>query len=82
MSAFPNDAEREAAREAMGVWQGTARDVHVLDALAPHVEARVRQARAEAWDEGCDAGHLMARALNPEWPEQTPNPYRERTQDE
>ena len=48
----------------------------VLAALAPHVAALVRAERAAAWDEGFDAGHQAARAVNPEWPGQPTNPYR------
>lgn len=82
MSIEFTDEEREAVADALapytlsGVTPGDERISVILTALAPKVEARVRQAQAEAWDEGRDAGHLMARALNPEWPEQTPNPYR------
>ena len=47
-----------------------------LAALAPHVAALVRAERAAAWDEGFDAGHQAARAVNPEWPGQPTNPYR------
>lgn len=31
---------------------------------------------AEAWDEGYQAGHEDARAVQPTYPEPTPNPYR------
>ncbi len=33
-------------------------------------------AMADAWDAGAEAGDRMARAVNAEWPEPTPNPYR------
>lgn len=29
----------------------------------------------DAWEEGFDAGHRFARAVNDEWPEPPPNPY-------
>ena len=32
--------------------------------------------RASAWDDGFDAGHQAARAVNPEWPAMPTNPYR------
>lgn len=35
----------------------------------------VRAAQADAWSAGFIAGHETARAVNPEWPEPTPNPY-------
>lgn len=33
-------------------------------------------ALAAAWDEGYDAGHRDARAVQPTYPDTTPNPYR------
>ena len=32
---------------------------------------------AEAWDEGYHAGHEDARAVQPTYPDPTPNPYRQ-----
>lgn len=40
------------------------------------IEHAYDQLRAEAWDEGFEAGDQTARAVNPEWPEPTRNPYR------
>lgn len=34
-------------------------------------------ARAEAWEDGYDAGHADARAVQPTYPNPTPNPYRD-----
>ena len=48
----------------------------LLDALADALDAASATQEAEAWDEGFDAGHQAARAVNPEWPEQSTNPYR------
>lgn len=56
----------------------------LLEALAEagvlrEAEAEVERLRAtvaDAWDEGYDAGHAAARAVNPEWPEQPVNPHR------
>lgn len=45
----------------------------VLAAARPAIE---REAKAAAWDEGFDAGHQAARAVNPERPEVQRNPYR------
>ena len=45
----------------------------ILAALAEHVAAR----EAQAWDDdGFDAGHQAARAVNPEWPALPTNPHR------
>ena len=44
----------------------------VLIALRPFMHDR----QASAWDEGFDAGHQAARAVNPEWPTMPANPYR------
>lgn len=71
MSAFPNDAEREAVREVANALHADAcpdeecdggdmgdfdRQAEItLDALAPHVEARVRAERAAALREIADA---------------------------
>jgi hypothetical protein len=40
------------------------------------VEELLTARSADAWDEGYDAGDQSARAVNPEWPEPTRNPYR------
>lgn len=32
---------------------------------------------ADAWDEGYHAGHEDARAVQPTYPDPTPNPYRQ-----
>ena len=44
--------------------------------LAALAEAGVLRDRADAWDDGFDAGHQAARAVNPEWPTMPANPYR------
>jgi hypothetical protein len=51
-------------------------------AVAAHVEHQaatladlLAATRAEAWDEGYDAGHEDARAVQPTYPEPTRNPY-------
>lgn len=36
----------------------------------------IRGALAEAWQDGFEAGHDTARAINAEWPEMPVNPYR------
>ena len=44
--------------------------------------ARVkREAAAEGWDEGYDAGHTDARAVQATYPEPTANPYAEEARD-
>lgn len=37
----------------------------------------IRPSLELVWDEGFDAGHETARAVNPEYPEPTRNPFRE-----
>ena len=37
----------------------------------------IARIKAEAWDEGAQAGSADARAVNPGYPAPTPNPYRE-----
>ena len=37
----------------------------------------IRPSLELVWDEGFDAGHETARAVNPEYPEPTPTPFRE-----
>lgn len=37
----------------------------------------IREALADAWTDGYDAGHEFARAVNPEWPEAPSNPWRQ-----
>ena len=40
-------------------------------------ERAIASIKAEAWDEGAQAGSADARAVNPGYPALTPNPYRE-----
>ena len=42
-------------------------------------ERGIARIKAEAWDEGAQAGNADARAVNPGYPAPTPNPYREET---
>ena len=42
-------------------------------------ERGLARIKAEAWDEGAQAGSADARAVNPGYPAPTPNPYREET---
>ena len=37
---------------------------------------RMKEQAADIWDDGYDAGHQTARAVNPEWPQEPPNPHR------
>lgn len=49
----------------------------ILDALSALLDAAAeRDALAAAWDEGHQAGHEDARAVQSTYPEPTPNPYR------
>jgi hypothetical protein len=54
-------------------------DRHLVEvALLADVPDLLREAKAEAWDEGHLAGHEDARAVQPTYPQPTPNPYAER----
>lgn len=59
----------------VGSVQAAAVERILADRLAAVTEQRDRYA-AQAWDEGYDAGDRVARAVNPEWPDGTSNPYR------
>jgi hypothetical protein len=66
------DDEREDLWRAYESWTEGDFSEHMGEA----VEGIVRPRLAEVWDDGFDAGHEVARAVNPEWPNETPNPYR------
>ena len=51
------------------------RDACTYCGHAPHPDAE-RDRLAAAWDEGHQAGHEDARAVQSPYPEPTPNPYR------
>lgn len=54
-----------------------------IDCWFDHILWRVMRPTLElVWDEGFDAGHETARAVNPEYPNPTPNPFREKVRDE
>ena len=46
-------------------------------ALNDALPREVLRQKAEAWDEGYHAGHEDARAVQPTYPDPTPNPYRQ-----
>ena len=76
------DAERDALVRALdaedclcGAEACESLPDFVLRTLAPHVAAR----EAQTWEEGFEAGHQSARAVNPEFPRQPRNPYRRNT---
>ena len=48
----------------------------------PRLVAEIWRAKAEAWDEGYMAGHEDARAVQPAYPQPTPNPYTDTQQEE
>ena len=56
-------------------WLDELRAILASDWLAQRDAA----VRAEVWDDGYDAGHTDARAVQPTYPEPTCNPYRART---
>ena len=64
-------------------WQRQARAILANPGplLAALAEAGVLRDRASAWDDGFDAGHQAARAVNPEWPGVPSNPYRPGTEE-
>ena len=47
-------------------------------ALNDALPREVLRQKADAWDEGYHAGHEDARAVQPTYPDPTPNPYRTR----
>ena len=47
------------------------------DLIREVVAERIQQAKAEAWDEGFDAGHETARFVQPGYPATPANPYGE-----
>lgn len=49
------------------------------NAINATLPAEVVRQKAEAWDEGHHAGHEDARAVQPTYPDLTPNPYRTST---
>ena len=49
-------------------------------ALNDVLPREVLRQKAEAWDEGHHAGHEDARAVQPTYPDPTPNPYRRGTE--
>lgn len=55
-------------------------DPHLADALitSPALARVIREAKAEAWDEGLLEG--VTRALHPTWP-RCANPYRDQTEE-
>ena len=74
----------EESDTARSTWRGTAE--HLIEhypgtLLAALAEAGVLEDRAGAWDDGFDAGHQAARAVNPEWPGVPSNPYRTGTEE-
>ncbi|MGN8718659.1 hypothetical protein ACTQ2Q_09925 [Atopobiaceae bacterium LCP21S3_F11] len=51
-------------------------DQHLADlALSAVLPGIIRQAKAEGWDEGYNAGHEDARAVQPTYPQPTLNPH-------
>ena len=51
-------------------------DLERAQVASEWLAALLAEARAEAWDEGYEAGHATARAVNTEYPEEPTNPYR------
>ena len=66
-----DDAEAKARRFA-----------NLLGNINDVLPREVLHQKAEAWDEGYHAGHEDARAVQPTYPDPTPNPYRRGTEGE
>lgn len=60
-----------------------AEEIELYDFLDELEDSRIalNGFAAEVWDKGYDAGlsHEGMRAFDPNWPERTPNPYRQET---
>lgn len=54
---------------------GHAAIVEAVLAVAATIREAVAVALADVWDEGYHAGHEDARAVQPTYPDPTPNPY-------
>ena len=67
---------RQAYVEASGA--SMAQESYYAEQVA-EFERGLARIKAEAWDEGAQAGSADARAVNPGYPAPTPNPYREET---
>lgn len=67
---------RQAYVEASGAT--VAQESYYAEQVA-EFERGIARIKAEAWDEGAQAGSADARAVNPGYPAPTPNPYREET---
>ena len=67
---------RQAYVEASGA--SMAQESYYAEQVA-EFERGIARIKAEAWDEGAQAGSADARAVNPGYPAPTPNPYREET---
>ena len=65
-----DDAEAKARRFANLL----GNNAKALNDVLPR---EVLRQKAEAWDEGYDVGHEDARAVQPTYPDPTPNPYRQ-----
>ena len=68
------------AADLLALIQRTRKFANMLanygNAINATLPAEVVRQKAEAWDEGYHAGHEDARAVQPTYPDPTPNPYR------
>ena len=73
-----SDLTPETLAELRRLLDATPQDITIVrdDALALLDAAAERDRLAAAWDEGHQAGHEDARAVQSTYPEPTPNPYR------
>lgn len=63
---------RRLVDRTFGIWT----EPTVADSIWAKVAPLIRAALADAWDEGWEAGHEDARAVQATYPQSTPNPYR------
>jgi hypothetical protein len=61
-------------RRPYETWAGHPRGA---DILIQHTEHLIREAKAEAWDEGYEAGNEDGSSIVPEWRGDHDNPYRD-----
>lgn len=66
---------RRLVDRTFGIWT----EPTVADSIWAKVAPLIREALADAWDAGYEAGHEDARAVQATYPQSTPNPYRERS---
>ena len=78
LRALLGDRYEAAIYKAMAAPKLVAsRQYTIRDRVADTLAAVLPDLLADAWDEGYHAGHEDARAVQPTYPDPTPNPYRQ-----